>query len=683
MPELTPEQQRIIEQAKQRAKNPLQQGAQQTTQLSQQQAAILSKYQPQPQAQRSAVDQALLSIPGARPAMEMGNAMARAVVGAADYIGPELINNALTVAGSSRQVPTFTGALESVGALAPVGSYMEPGIGRDIATAAGQAVPAAVTAQYGLREAVRRIPAAVDQVKSTGRRVVESLARPTPRQEATAAAGAVAGAEIGEETGIPGAGVVGAIVGGAGALPLIGGADRLFTNSADLATTASNLSNLNTDIAAEMLARSLRASGMSVREAVDQYRALGPNALPADINDPFREVLRAAMNIDEGIAGEARRAVNLRQTGAGQRISKALDIIDADSLDDYLNRIDQTLRPEINRLYEQAAANPVAISGRLRAIMEGDNSLGRARQTAEARLADRRAAGDKISHFDIIDETKRVLDDQIGSALRDGRRNEVRNLTRLRNMMMQEADAQVPGYAEARATYAGRAALDDAAKIGSQFYNTSSRELVELTKSMTAQEKTAYALAAKDAIMNRIENTGMNRNQVQALFGKNGDAAKLRSLFDNQSAFDTFQRSLRQETEYAITRQAAIGNSTTAAQLRRMQQTLNPPGGYRRVIGQAAAVLSGGPQAIAREVADIGDNLKAGQGSEQYINGLIRAGDILITAGIDPARVEAIIRRGNSALIETELRRIAEPSFARRGAVVTGTAASQTTEDNQ
>jgi hypothetical protein len=678
MAELTPEQRRAIEQAKAKAGG--------KTQLTPEQQSALDAAtgrEPEQLSTRSAVDQALLSVPGMRPVLELGNAAGRSVTELIDFFGPGAINSALELAGSERRIPTVTGSLESVGALAPTGAYMQPGLGRDIATTAGAALPAALSAPAAMREGLKRFPQAADEFKSTGRRVFESVSSPRPTEEAAAVLGASVLGELGEETGIPGAGIVGGIVGGGAAMPLIKGADRMFASRDDLANMAASLGNVNTQTAAEILARSLRASGMSPEDAINQYRRLGPNALPADVDDSFREILRASMNIDEGIAGQARRTLQGRQIGAGNRISQAMDIISADSLDDYLTRIDQQLRPEITRLYEQAASNPLPLSGRLRTLMEGDNSLGRARASAESRLADRRAAGDKVSHFDIVDETKRVLDDQIGSAIRDGRNNEARNLIRLKNIMVNEADQAIPEYAIARSTYAGRAALDDAAKLGTEFFKTTRRDLIDLTSTMTTPEKTAYALAAKDSILDRIDNTNINRDQINALFGRNGDVAKLRTLFDNQRAFDVFRETMRRESEFALTRRAALSNSTTAAQLARLRQTLEPQGNLRQAASRAISVLVGGAAGVTRETASIVDQLGMAKGSDEYVQGLIRAGDILLASGMEPARLQAILRRGNDDLLRVELQRIKDPRMAGRAAALTGAAATQATEGDQ
>jgi len=405
--------------------------------------------------------------------------------------------------------------------------------------------------------------------------------------------------------------------------------------------------------------------------------------LPADIDDSFRQVLRAAMNVDEGISGQARRQVSGRQQGAGQRIARSLDIISTDNLNDYMNQLESTLGPQVRALYDAAAAQPVRLSGRLRTIMQGDNSLSRARREAQSRLADRRAAGDVISHFDLIDETKRVLDDNIGTALNAGRRNEARNLIRLKNELVAEADAQLPEYAAARNLYAGKAAIEDAAKLGSTIFKIDARELRNLASSMNPQERNAYILAAKDAIIDQIDRTGMNRNQVQALFGKNGDAMKLATLFDNRQTMQQFMTALKRETDFALTRNAVIGNSTTTEQLNRIRESIAPRGGYKQAIGQAASLLTSNPASIGREVAGIIDNINADKGSDLYLKGLIQAGDILLTAGMNPRQLEGILRSGSTDRLTTELRRIAEPNYSRRAAAAAGMAAQQVSSQEE
>jgi hypothetical protein len=630
----------------------------------------------------SPVASAVYSVPGVRPAMEFANAAVRGAAGAFDFMVPGAINSALQLAGSEKRVPTLQRTLENVGALAPAGGFMQPGLGQEIVSGLGEAIPAVMGGQGLVRELYKRTAPLVPEIAGAGRRVLGSLSKTTPTQEAIATTGAVVGGEIGEETGLPGAGLVGSIIGGGAALPIISGINRAFTNLTDFQNMASSLTKVRTDIAGEMLANSLRSAGISPTEAVDQYRKLGPNALPADIDQAFREVLRAAMNIDPGTSGAARTMVNQRQAGAGQRISESLNIINADNADDYLANLDETLGPQIKALYEQASQQPLALSGRLRTLLEGDTSLGRAFQTAQGRVSDRIALGETAGTFDYVDETKKVLDDQIKALLIGGKSNEAGILIRFKNQMVAEADQQIPGYADARKLYAGKAALINAKELGGQLFSTPSRELVELASALTAQEKTAYALGAKDAIIDKINSTGMNRNQVMALFGKNGDAAKLNTLFDSPEKADQFLNQLRRETEFAITRNAVTGNSSTVAQAAQLNNLVGPTG-IRRSIGQATQLLFGNPAQLSGEVAGIMDGMSQNRNSEMYKSALIKAGDILLASGMDVNRLEALLKRGSNDVLKAELRKIMEPSFAGRSAALTGITAQQATSDQE
>ena len=629
------------------------------------------------------VTSALYSIPGTRPLMELGNAAARGVTQGVDFVTGGL-NYALRPTGA--QIPSLQRTLEDVGALAPPAGYMQPGLGQEIVSGIGEAIPAAVGGQGLVRAAYQAATPLVPQIASTGRRVAGSLASTTPAQEAIAATGAVVGSELGQETGLPGAGFVGALVGGGGALPIVSGIERAFTNVTDFNNMAKSLTSVRTDIAGEMLANSLRSAGLSPREAIEQYRMLGPNALPADIDQAFREVLRAAMNIDSGISGAARTSVNQRQQQAGQRISDSLDIINAGNADEYLTNLDSTLGPQITALYEQAAQQPLALSGRLRTLLEGDTSLGRAFEQAQGRVLDRVALGETAGTFDYIDETKKVLDDQIKKLMREGQANAAGILIRFKNQMVAEADAQIPQYADARRLYAGKKAVEDAADFGREIFQTDSREVSRLadalTTQMTAQERTAYVLGAKDAIIKKIDSTGMNRNQVMALFGKNGDAAKLATLFDTPEQGEQFLNALKRETEFAITRNAVIGNSNTVAQASQLGSLVGPTG-VRRAVNQAIQLVSGNPAQLSGEVAGIIDGMNQGRNTEMYKSALIKAGDILLASGMDVARLEALLRNGSISVLKNELQKIAAPTFSGRSAAMAGITAQQATDSQE
>jgi hypothetical protein len=223
-------------------------------------------------------------------------------------------------------------------------------------------------------------------------------------------------------------------------------------------------------------------------------------------------------------------------------------------------------------------------------------------------------------------------------------------------------------------------AIEDAATLGGEIFQTNARELRDLTSVMTQPERNAYILGAKEAILNRIDSTGATRNQVQALFGKNGDAMKLGTLFTDARTRQAFMDSLRRETEFVVTRNAVIGNSTTAGQLQRIKESLMPAGGYRQALGQAASLVTS-PTQLAREVTGIIDNMRAEKGSDLYLKGLIQAGDILLTAGMNPNDLRRLLETGSVDRLTTELRRVASPDYRGRSAAVVGFGAQQSNEE--
>ena len=192
---------------------------------------------------------------------------------------------------------------------------------------------------------------------------------------------------------------------------------------------------------------------------------------------------------------------------------------------------------------------------------------------------------------------------------------------------------------------------------------------------MTQQEKTAYVLGAKEALFNRIDQTGMNRNQVMAMFGKNGDIYKLKTLFSDNAQFNRFYSSLKREAEFFLTRKAALENSTTARQLNEFGKDMSQPGTIKRFMQTAMSFFGRGIGA-AQEVAAISDGLATEKGSEEFIRALTKAGDILLTQGMNPAKLQAILRRGEVKLIQRELDKILQqPEMRKRAASAIGTVA--------
>jgi hypothetical protein len=527
----------------------------------------------------------------------------------------------------------------------------------DVVAGTGEVLSTAVPIAQGMRFAQQAIPKAIPtgrQVIETTKRIGRELLETTPKQEAGFGAAAVAGGEIAQEIGGEDADIVGQILAPLTATGIKSGAvrlfDKLFTNPRSVEQLALSLNSIQNEAAADLLSEALTREGMTVDEAISKLDQLGPNAIPADIAQSFRRLLRAAGNMNPNLQGRTARDLAARNVGQAERVAADVDLgLESPDMtvDQAIAGLREATAPAIEQMYAEAGATPFSFSGRLKALMEGDNSLGEARQAAERRLSDRRALGDEITHFDVINETKQVLDDQIGVALRQGENNKARQLTRLKNEMIKEADAQIPRYAEARATFAGERALESAAEQGELFLKANRRQVIDTVENMTPAEMQMYRLGARQAIMDKIDVTTISADLMKRMFGRNGDVVKLRAVFPDEQQFQNFMRAMKREAEFILTRRTALENSTTVQQAQDI-------GSFRQALGRITA-LFGNPVQASSELANIFDGLGQQKNSRAFAEALQSAGDILLTSGMNPRKVREILEKGNTRRLRQEL----------------------------
>ena len=188
------------------------------------------------------------------------------------------------------------------------GAFSGEGAVADIAGATGEVLGSAIPVAKGMRFAQQAIPQAIPtgrQFVETAKRVGRELLETTPQQEAGFGAAAVAGGEIAQELGGEDADIVGQILAPMTAMGIRSGAgrlfDRLFTNPRSVEQLAISLNSVQNDAAADLLSEALTREGMTVDEAISKLDNLGPDAIPADIAQSFRRLLRAAGNLNPNL----------------------------------------------------------------------------------------------------------------------------------------------------------------------------------------------------------------------------------------------------------------------------------------------------------------------------------------------------------------------------------------------
>ncbi len=621
---------------------------------------------------------AFFNSPVGKVASQAAISVNRGAADIVDFFTTDQINAIRQMIGKEPDVPTLRGAINvlSGGEMkGPEVQFMEPGIARDVVSGAGEVVPAAVTGGAVLRGIANQLPAVTGATRTLPG-AIKQLGSTTGVQDAALGAVSGAGGEIGQEVGGDVGQLVGAIVAPVGAEASKNALKSLINlGQRGISALTTSLSQMSDDEAARLLSEAMIREGMGPEDVTRRLAELGPEAMPADVGNSFSRLLRAASNRIPQIEGRAAEVLNTRQAGSGARIAGATNEIVAGNVDDAIQRYSAANGPRVKALYDEVRSKPIELSGRLKNLMEGKNSVSKARKKAESRLADKRAAGDEISHIDVIDATKQELDDQIGAAMRSGENNRARDLIRLKNIMVDEADAAIPEYKQARDLFAGGRQMEKAAELGEQYFRLKPREVSDLTRTMGASEKEMFKLGAKRAIEDKILDLNTNADQVRRLFGKNGDVTKLRSLFDDQASFNRFSRALEREANFALTRRAAQGNSTTAKQLQDLSAA-------QTAADDARAILMGGTAEKAGAINRILGRMTGSRRDEAFVRGLEQAGDILLEANVNPERVRNLLRSGSKKMIEKELRQALKmPENTSVSAPVSASVAAQVNDE--
>lgn len=579
-------------------------------------------------------------------ATELAAGINRGVYGAVDFFTTDQINALLQISGSEKRVPTLT---EEFGV--PPGTFVGGQTGRAL-SAAGEVIPAAVGVGALLRKGAQQLPALAEAGESVTRGIARQLGKTTAAADIGYGGISGAGAQIGEEEGGDTGALVGSFLAPVAATTVksaVGG--LLNLGKRGFQSLMGAVEGMSDDGAATLLAESMVRSGLGPDDIVKQLESLGPEAIPADASNNFARLLRLASNKIPRIEGQAAEVFQARKSGQGNRILQALDDATGTpslTLDDEIIRLEKTVGPEVNALYEAARAKPIVQTTKLKGLLEGKSSVGKARQAAESRLEDRRALGEQVSDIDIIDATKQELDDQIGTAIRQGQNNKARDLVRLKNTMVDEADKVVPEYKQARDMFAGKATLENAADSGSLFLKMNPRDVNNITKTMGESEKKMFKLGAKQAIVDRIDSVQLNADLVKRLFGKGGDVKKLRTLFDDKESFDRFSDTLEKEAQFVLTRREAQANSTTAKQL-------FDEGAAVEVFGNAIDAVST-PTGAARVLGRVIGGLQAKKRDDAFIKALEEVGDLLLAKGTDPQKIRALLKSGSAKRIESVFR---------------------------
>jgi len=628
------------------------------------------------------LDRGLKKIPGVPTLSAIASRAIANGLSVVDYLGVDTVNEIIKIAGSESRVPNVSdSAREILGLGDQTTELLGEGLLRDVVTTGTDLAMVAIPGGAAIRAPAKILQPLAKYGESTGRGILRQLGQGTVARDISTGFVAGAAREVGEATElpvvpqlmeflapmllpstIPGAPqAVSKIKDTSGAVA--GWLDNLFTSTRSFSAGLENLGSYTKEGAERILYDSMLRSGKSVDELVGAYElmlARSPEVVPADIDDTFRQYLRAIGNKVPIIRGRARQVLDARDSRQAERLSSTLDSsigVPGLSAEDEIIRLDAITRPLINAAYREAqqlGSSGSVFPSKIEYLLGNPKtSLGRAGKKADRYARDAVLLGQNFTHFDLIDATKKELDDQIGKLIRTGEMNRARLLIQQKKLLVTEADKAFPGYAKARQLYADKAALEGAAAAGSNIRKLTPRDVRSLMDTMGEAEQRMFRLGVRDSMIERMNDTTIGRDAIRSIYRSINEKAKLRMMFprtrSGQKAFDDLIDNIELEGEFRITRTAAQGNSTTPLQLetgKSMEDAFNT---VRGVLGD--------PLAQAGWMVKYFNKITNKASPQAQIEAYTMVGDMLLSTGYSPQKLQNMLRAGADQAVSLALTR--------------------------
>lgn len=280
-----------------------------------------------------------------------------------------------------------------------------------------------------------------------------------------------------------------------------------------------------------------------------------------------------------------------------------------------------------------------------------------------------------------MDYIKRALDDVI-EANKD-QRGQLTQLGRAaygtKKGLVARMDKANPAYAQARAAYAGPAAMRDAVEQGHKALSKSPDDIMAEMKLLGEGEKEAYRLGVRKAVVDLVNSMKDGGDKVNRLLGTPKSRAALSRIFGGGKEFQRFIQTLRDEEAMGLTYKAVNTGSPTAERMA-ADATTNDTGLAESALDAVVQGARGGSMWSSlvaglqhlRDVDKFGAG-KAGEATRESIAALL--------SETDPAVLKELVRAANRAAAKQRMaagkRSRSAVSKGRTGGLVTGYSAGQ------
>lgn len=404
------------------------------------------------------------------------------------------------------------------------------------------------------------------------------------------------------------------------------------------------------------IAKAAKADGLDADEALKMLDDLGPNATLMDLGANFRsEAFRAKAGYGEGKA-KIGGFLDERQAGARARVLSAAEEAvgeKAGRLSTTTAQLEEEMRTQAQPFYDMAYDKPFYMDDHkgLQSFLERP-SVAKAYRKAKSTVKDE-LGPESLSPVMRLDHTARNLFDMAMDAKPGS--NSRRQKHALRRELSGLLEEAVPDLSAARQIWGKGAEQKKAGELGADIFKTKPRQIADDLEFMTDPEKVFYRRGALEAVEDKLDAIGKNRNAGDAIAGNMKAEKQIKAAFDNP---EPLLKQIEAEQTMARTRNEVSGGSQTAernASLESIDDAVDmtqvgasvASGG--NFITQAVAILRGikqlaTPQMSQEAVAQMADVMVSNGLSRQQLQDMMSNEEVIKALGpLRPVFEERVI----------------------------------------
>ena len=308
----------------------------------------------------------------------------------------------------------------------------------------------------------------------------------------------------------------------------------------------------------DILAKGIRPE--DAQPILDKLQEGKISVIPDVAGDEVRGLTRSIAKLPQA-KDVVTDALEQRSFGAVKRVSEQLSK-DISPVGAYFGNIDDLAkaRSEIAApLYEKAFKQNTTLD--INKNRELFNKI--APDIADAKNKFRLSSNISDNSIVMLDAAKKSLDDKIGKAITQRKRQEASILQGIKKELVSKLDQLNPDYKKARQVFSDFASIQNAQEQGLEIVKKgiTAEQVKKMIKEMSVAEKDAFRIGLREGLDRVVRNTSIGNDPAKKIFNDLSIVDKIKAALGDGKKFTDFKKRMQEEIAAADTRFKVLGGS--------------------------------------------------------------------------------------------------------------------------